>query len=168
MTTYIFGYGSLINMKYNKELKSPLSRRTYPVIVENMQRQLNVYGAKHLVLGVRDKPHAKTNGILFKVTAEELQKLIRRESLYEPRPLAFARLTFYNFIKNEIQFEENDRILCFYPLLPILKKIYTPKNDKAMQKYIKICLDGCMAIQAAHGEAHADIFVDDFVHWISK
>ena len=46
MSTYVFGYGSLINMNNNIELTNHLNKKSCPVIIKGAKRSLNVKGKK--------------------------------------------------------------------------------------------------------------------------
>jgi cation transport regulator ChaC len=84
MPTYVFGYGSLINMKTNKELALQ-NKKIWPVMVSGLKRMLNVSGplSKHLVFDVKNAKKHSCNGVLFEVSEQELASLVKREKLYE-------------------------------------------------------------------------------------
>ena len=142
MSTYIFGYGSLLNLSSNK--------KSWPVKVHGLKRSLNVAGQRHLVFGVKYVPTAKCNGLLFKVNAAELDQLLLREKLYDLKLLTKSRLEFYN---NKIKFQPKDKIYCFYPQAKyVLSK--KERESKAVSKaYLNICLAGITD----------PVFLDDFL-----
>jgi hypothetical protein len=147
MSLYIFGYGSLINMTYNKELNNPLERTIYPVKSRNMERSWNVCGKTKTYMGVRNKKNFVINGILFKISEEELTKLINRETYYEPKIISFDRISFY---KDPLIFNCDDKIICFYSK-PNNNNICSPKD----LSYLYMCLEGCLKISKA--------FTKDFI-----
>ena len=123
------------------------------VTVKGLKRSLNVDGKKHRVFGIKDVKTAHCNGILFKVTHEELDNLIEREKLYTMKPLAKSRIQF-NY-KKCITFKPNDEVICFYPMK---KYVLTKTNlDKKPinENYLQICIEGSSKINKQ--------FLDDFV-----
>ena len=158
MSIYIFGYGSLINMKENaNQIKNPLKRKIVPVTVHGLKRQFNVssQGGEYKVLGVKDTKDTKVkcNGILIKLrSAEEMAKLLDREKNYQPKWLDHKRLSFD--YKKQLALNADDQIICFYP-----KAKYTLTKKAAEQlpirpNYLNICLEGAAEI--------SDIFLQDF------
>lgn len=153
MSTYVFGYGSLINMEKNTELNNSIHKKICPVTVKGLKRSLNVNGKNHRVFGVKDVKTSLCNGILFKVTNNELGNLIKREKLYNIKSLAKSRILF-NYTKC-VTFKPNDKVVCFYP---IAKHILTKnKLDTKLinTNYLQICIEGASRIK--------NIFLDDFV-----
>ena len=149
MTTYVFGYGSLINMQENKELTQP--KKSWPVMVNGLKRSLNVHGKNHLVFGVKDVKTSHCNGILFKVNADELARLQEREKLYTMKTLDKKQVEFP--YKKKIQFKPADTIVCFYPQTKyvLTKKELAAKTSSQplkMQNYLRICETGAAAISA--------------------
>ena len=146
MSLYIFGYGSLINMTNNTEIDNPSERCIYPVIVEHMERSWNVCGKSQRYLGVKNRKHYKTNGILFKISEEELKKIIKRETYYEPKQIPNHRIQAYD---KSIRITSNDVIICFYPIITyhICKPIKL--------SYLYMCLKGCLKISKS--------FTKDFI-----
>lgn len=82
MKKYVFGYGSLINMKYSKQLNKKNNRIIIPVVITNLQRHLILCNNKNQYFGVYDNPNYNTNGILIEVDDDELIKLDNRETYY--------------------------------------------------------------------------------------
>ena len=158
MATYIFGYGSLINMKENgNELSNSAIKKIWPVSVSGLKRSFNVVGKNgtYRLLGVKDVKTAFCNGILFKVSTKELEKIVDREKLYTPKLLAPDRLLF-NYNKElklkELKLKEEDRIICFYPQP---KYILAKKTIPLRENYLNICAEGAMNISSN--------FFDDFI-----
>ena len=158
MATYIFGYGSLINMKENgNELSNPAIKKIWPVSVSGLKRSFNVVGKNgtYRLLGVKDVKTAFCNGILFKVSAKELEKIVDREKLYTPKLLAPDRILF-NYNKElklkELKLKEEDRIICFYPQP---KYILAKKTIPLRENYLNICAEGAMNI--------SPLFFEDFI-----
>ena len=153
MSTYVFGYGSLINMEKNTELNNSIHKKICPVTVKGLKRSLNVNGKNHRVFGVKDVKTAFCNGLLFKVTDEELDNLIEREKLYTMKPLSKSRILF-NY-KKCVTFKPNDEVMCFYPMKKYVltkTKLDTKPID---ENYLQICIEGSSKINKQ--------FLDDFV-----
>ena len=149
MTTYVFGYGSLINMQENKELTQP--KKSWPVMVNGLKRSLNVHGKNHLVFGVKDVKTSHCNGILFKVSPQELARLEEREKLYKMKTIDKKRVEFP--YKKKLLFNPADQIVCFYPQAKyvLTKKELAAKTSSQplkMQNYLRICETGAAAISA--------------------
>ena len=154
MSIYIFAYGSLINMAENAELTNKINkkeRKIYPVTVAGLKRSFNVRvlrGEKqYKVLGV--KPVANhnimCNGILFKVSEKELEKLIEREGNYTLNALSPDQLSFKYKYKSTLRIKADDQILYF---LPEKKHTLTKKASELipiLPGYLNICLTGARA-----------------------
>ena len=143
MTIYAFGYGSLINMPKNTELKNYLQKKICPVLVQGLKRTLNVHsktGGNSRVFGVKDVKTANCNGVLFKVAAPEIDALIRREQLYTMKYIAPERIAFPYGPK--LKLKPTDQIICFYPIA----KYVLPKKSLSAYPvkpaYLNICLEG--------------------------
>ena len=153
MSTYVFGYGSLINMENNTELNNCSNKKFCPVTVKGLKRSLNVSGKTHRVFGVKDVKTSICNGILFKVNEKELYNLTNREKLYTMKSLSKDRILF-NYTKC-ITFKPNDTVICFYPIakyvLPKKKLNTKPINED----YLKICINGSYKIN--------EKFLEDFI-----
>jgi len=155
MSIYVFGYGSLINMRENKELSVKNKQKICPVMVSGLKRSFNVSstGGKYKVLGVKNNSDTKKqcNGILIEITdSEELAKLIKREKNYTPRQLALERISF-PYIKH-LSLTKADQIICFYPQAKYTLKKKEASELKIKPKYLQICLAG------------ARDFGEDFLH----
>jgi gamma-glutamylcyclotransferase (GGCT)/AIG2-like uncharacterized protein YtfP len=146
MSTYIFGYGSLINMKENTREIS--KRQIWPVMVDGLKRSFNVssIGGKYKVLGIKEvKGKSKSNGVLIKLrTAEELAKLIDREKNYSTKWLDHKRISFP--YKKQLTLNPDDQVIYFYP-----KAKYTLTKKAAEQlairpNYLTICLEGAVVL----------------------
>lgn len=144
MSIFIFGYGSLINMPQNTELTQP--KKICPVIVSGLKRALNISGpeSKFRVFGVKNSKTHDCNGILFKVSEQELANLIKREQLYKIKLLEKERIDFA--YKKTIAFKPADKIFCFFPQ----HNYVLPKNllnsKPISQKYLNICTEGAQRI----------------------
>lgn len=152
MATYVFGYGSLINMNENgNELSHSDTRKVCPVTISGLKRSFNVVrnDGTYRVLGVKDVKTALCNGILIKVSLKELEHLEHRERLYIPKLLAHDRIIF-NYNKT-LKLKEEDRVICFYPR----PKYILAKKIPLRENYLNICAEGAMKISRT--------FFDDFM-----
>lgn len=157
MSIYVFGYGSLINMKENKELIFKKGRIICPVMVNGLNRAFNVSSSKYKVLGVKDTKNAnkQCNGILIKIDyAEELAKLLHREANYTSKELNLARISFP--YKKKLILQPGDKVLCFYPKTKFTLTQKASKQLNIRPNYLNICLDG----SANFGKD----FLQDFLH----
>lgn len=146
MSTYVFGYGSLINMKYTDEISNSLTRRICPVMIKGLKREFNVSTESntHKVLGIKKNVNHFCNGILFKVNEEELNKLKMREKQYYIIFLNINHIIFkYNQTK---QFKKGDRIICFIPLKEYIYNKKDALNKPISNRYFDICKEGCINI----------------------
>jgi len=151
MTVYLFGYGSLINMKENKELTE--SKKSWPVRMNGLKRSLNVEGKNHLVFGVKDVKTSHCNGILFKVSPIELARLEEREKLYTIKRIDKKRVEFP--YKKTLQLKPADQIICFYPRAKYVLTKKETATKPSSQNYSRICCTGAAAI--------SEEFYDDFI-----
>ena len=155
MSIYVFAYGSLINMRDNKELFLKNKRKICPVMVSGLKRSFNVSssGGKYKVLGVKNSTdkNKQCNGILIEIDdSEELAKLIKREKNYTAKQLASERLSFP--YKKHLSLTKADQIICFYPKAKYILKKKEASELKIRPKYLQICLAG------------ARDFGEDFLH----
>ena len=161
MSTYIFGYGALINIKNIKEIKYNKNRTICPVSVTGLKRTFNVISqnGQYKVLGVKDTPNKKQhcNGVLIKInTAEELAHLITREKKYEPKWLNPKRILF-NYDK-KIKLNPADHIIYFYPTPPNTLTQKAAKELDIRPNYLNNCLAGARDF--------GDVFLRDFIQTI--
>lgn len=163
MTIYIFGYGSLINLEKNKDLRQDqiIVRELYPVMVKDLKRYFNVLGNKNNIdyrlLGVYDEPHAFCNGLLYQVSAQELEKLIKREQNYTATILDPNRLLF-NYNKT-LTLSADDKVICFYPNPEHMLIQEMALSVPIQPDYREICYAGAKRISQA--------FFEDFVKYTS-
>ena len=156
--TFVFGYGSLINMATNVgELENPLSKPVWPVTVAGLQRRLDVLtpSSNSLVFGVyqREEEEATTNGILFQVNKHELQKLKLRERLYTVKTLDTKRIiNTYGVVLPPIK-----KLLCFFPIKKYV--VNHTLNFRILPGYLKLCLYGC--------KRFGKQFVQDFIQGLN-
>jgi hypothetical protein len=135
MTVYLFCYGELMNLKTVKEINQP--KKSWPVMINGLKRSLNVTGKNHIVFGIKEEKGERCNGLLIKVSQDELSRLKNRERLYTLKTLDKERVEFP--YKKTIQFNQADAIVYFHPKADYVLN----KNDIApslqTQHYLRLC-----------------------------
>ena len=94
MSIYVFGYGSLIEVKNIPQISQACIRQFWPVRVQGLARSLCVRHGSSRVFGVQSVPSAVCNGVLFEVVLAELEALAKREEYYFPALLDAKQLEF--------------------------------------------------------------------------
>ena len=141
MTVHVFAYGSLLN---KEELKNEfnIKKKIIPVMISGLKRSFDVSSSndKYKVLGVKNKKGARCNGALFKVSEEELEKLIKREKNYTIKAIDINRISF-DYGK-KITFKKDDQVRCFYPK-PLYRLDKKQRESRPIRpNYLNICLEG--------------------------
>ena len=146
MSIYVFGYGSLINMKENKaELNLNIKHKVVPVAVSGLKRSFNVssQGGKYKLLGIKETKNSaiKCNGILIQIrNTEELAKIMEREKNYKPKWLDHKRISFpYN---KQLALKPSDQIIYFYPKAKYTLTKKAAEDLSIRPNYLSICLEG--------------------------
>lgn len=164
---FIFGYGSLLNLKTH--LVEP-NNIHYVNLIPNqsfsVRRSFNAksYWKKsntnnlYTALGLEhvDFVNAQViNGIIFEVDDEQLKNIIIREQNYEMVKLEASMFEFVD--ENQNFFEPNQPIITFIP-----SKSEYPNCDCPLDnKYIEICLDGFLL----NGKNFANDFINNTNGW---
>jgi gamma-glutamylcyclotransferase (GGCT)/AIG2-like uncharacterized protein YtfP len=145
MVNYIFAYGSLINMKYNKQLDKNDNRIVIPVTIHKVQRHWIYCKNTKTYLGIRYDDNSKTNGLILEVSDDELDKLDIRERYYNRIKLNLNQIE-YNYNFNSKILTELDNLFTYYPdPLKSMYYIFNKSNDQA-NNYLTICLSGCLKV----------------------
>lgn len=169
---YIFGYGSLIEQE-SRMRTTPSAKIALPVRVRGVKRgwfaQGSNIGFSTTFLGCILEENFYTNGVIYKVSEEELSILDVRESNYHRTKISFtdvedlsgsmkesSNIWIYtnNFVDNQVP----DFMLpsAKYPIV---------------QSYVDICINGCLEIEALYPKAREGKFAIDFIvntHYWSK
>lgn len=145
MVNYIFAYGSLINMKYSKELDKNDNRIIIPVNINKIQRRWIYCKNDKIYLGIKHDDKSKTNGLIIEVSDVELNRLDIRERYYNRIKLNINQIE-YNYNLNTVKLKESDNLFIYYP--DPLKSIYYifNKSNKQANNYLTICLSGCLKV----------------------
>lgn len=164
---HIFGYGSLINTEC-RATTSPNALYASPVNVAGIRRgwfgRLDDVGPTYLA-AVPDA-NSNCNGVIFKVSAEELTAFDEFETGYNRElidPKSVTMLDDSKPVEGDIWFYTG-RAKCFAsPESPIL------------QSYVDVCLNGCLEIEARFPLAKQADFARTFLktstdwnqHWLN-
>jgi len=159
MVNYIFAYGSLINMKYSKELDKNDNRIIIPVTINKIQRHWIYCKNSKTYLGIKHDDKSKTNGLIIEVSDDELNRLDERERYYNRLKLNINQIDYNYPINSRIltenlkpteltytELKESDNLFTYYP--DPLKSTYYIFNKKSEQanNYLTICLSGCLKV----------------------
>lgn len=124
MKTYIFGYGSLMNV-YSLQKTLPGKVIECCVTLVGYQRKFNVLIDGYLYLNIVQREGYSVQGVLVEITEEDLKSMEYREPGYE-------RVDVTDKIKEVI----NGRVFAY--IAP--DKSYP--GEKVLQSYIDICISG--------------------------
>jgi hypothetical protein len=150
MVNYIFAYGSLINMKYSKELDKNDNRIIIPVNINKIQRHWIYCKNGKTYLGIKHDDKSKTNGLIIQVSNDELKRLDLREKYYNRIKINTNQIE-YNYDLNRInitydKLTESDNLFTYYPdKLKSIYYIFNKSNEQA-NNYLTICLSGCLKV----------------------
>lgn len=152
---YIFGYGSLIEDE-SRQRTIPSARDAYPAMVEGIRRGWFARGATSglatTYAGALDDPEARANGVVFRVSEQELAVMDLSESagyrrcLIEPDQITMLdgrkappRGLVWTYINNfpPSELEEN---------IP-------SESFPLVQSYIDMCINGCLEVEARYPTA---------------
>lgn len=153
---YIFGYGSLINSQ-SRVATSPSALYASPVKVVGIQRgwfgRLDDVGPTYLA--ALPSPNSNCNGVIFKVSVEELAAVDEYESGYGRKRIDS---------KNVIMLDESKPVpegdIWFYTCA--VKRFATPQSP-ILQSYVDTCLNGCFEIEASFPKAKEAKFAEQFL-----
>ena len=144
---WIFGYGSLINVK-SVQRSLPKVDDLIPVRITGYQREFRIassYRVDHdiglpiSVLNLVKSADSKVNGVAFFVDDSDYEILCDREKVYQPKPCIMTLLNDTREAFEGVFFQAVNK-----PLYPFLEE------SKVQFDYLQECLAGC------------DNFGDDF------
>lgn len=164
--TYIFGYGSLMNAT-SRRRTTPNAVHVRPVIVSGIARGWWVYsktiGPNVTYLAVTAEADARTNGVVYAVTDEELAATDRRERSYVRQPIPAAAVTV---LDGDTPLEPDDQVWAY--LLPGQRQHPDPDHP-IVQSYVDVCLTGCLDIEdhfpQAKAAGYAALFMQQTANW---
>ncbi len=178
MKNYVFGYGSLIEGA-SRMRTTPDAKYVYPIVVYGYERgwfaHVDVPGLTTTFLGcLQSADRGKSvNGVIYKVTAEQLVTLDARESGYLRTEIDSSA------IENLSDVDLSDATIHVY--LSNLDPSKTPApffpsvEAPIVQSYVDICLNGCLEIEELFPAARKYGFAANFIgntigwnrHWVN-
>jgi gamma-glutamylcyclotransferase (GGCT)/AIG2-like uncharacterized protein YtfP len=155
---FIFGYGSLIESQ-SRTMTSPSALSASPVNVVGIQRgwfgQLGGVSLSPTYLGAVADVNFKCNGVIFKVSREELHAFDIHETGYRRERLDQKNITMLDGTKSA---PEGD--IWFYS--PPEKRSASPEFP-IVQSYVDLCLNGCLEIEEQYPLAKEVEFAETFL-----
>jgi hypothetical protein len=153
---YIFGYGSLIDSQ-SRKATAPSASYASPVQVIGIQRgwfgRLDDVGPTYLA--ALPNPNSNCNGVIFKVSVQQLAAFDEYESGYERKLID---------PKNVILLDDSRPVaegeIWFYTCT--VKRFATPESP-ILQSYVDTCLNGCFEIEANFPGAKEANFAEQFL-----
>jgi len=160
---FIFGYGSLIEDE-SRQRTTPSARDAWPAKVCGIRRGWWARGAESglttTFLGAIADPAAECNGVIYKVSAEELAATDRRESAGYQR----CRIDSDKIKMLDGRTEPLEGVVWAYiNLIPPDKlgdNLATPQFP-IVQSYVDICIHGCLEVEGRYPTAKG--FTRDFI-----
>jgi gamma-glutamylcyclotransferase (GGCT)/AIG2-like uncharacterized protein YtfP len=161
---FIFGYGSLVESQ-SRARTSPSALYAFPVNVVGIQRgwfdQVGGVSLSTTYLGAIPDPNSSCNGVIFKVSQQQLEAFDQRETGYKRERIDQNNITMFDGSKSapegDIWFYANTEKRFASPEFPIV------------QSYVDICLNGCLEIEATYPLAkeaeYAETFLKTSTNW---
>jgi gamma-glutamylcyclotransferase (GGCT)/AIG2-like uncharacterized protein YtfP len=161
---FIFGYGSLLESR-SRVMTSPSALDASPVNVTGIQRGWfgRVGGVSLSPTYLAAVPHADShcNGVIFKVSQQELEKFDEYETGYQRERIAQHNIAMLDGSKSA---PEGD--VWFYTS-PVQHE--ASPEFPIVQSYVDICLNGCLELEANYPLAlegeFALTFIKTSTHW---
>jgi len=155
---FIFGYGSLVESQ-SRARTSPTALYAAPANVVGVQRgwfdQVGGVSLSTTYLGAVADPNSSCNGVIFKVTPQQLNEFDQRETGYQRERINPNNVTMFDGSKSapdgDIWFYANTKKRLASPEFPIV------------QSYVDICLNGCLEIEATYPLARDAAFAETFL-----
>ena len=142
---FIFGYGSFLESR-SRVMTSPSALYASPVNVVGIQRgwfgRVVSASLSPTYLGAISDPNFNCNGVIFKVSQQELEALDNHESGYKRERLDQKNIAMLDGSKSA---PEGD--IWFYA---VTEKRFASPEFPIVQSYVDICLNGCLEIEAAY------------------
>jgi hypothetical protein len=155
---FIFGYGSFLESR-SRVMTSPSALYASPVNVAGIQRgwfgRVVSASLSPTYLGAVSEPSFNCNGVIFKVSRQELEAFDNHESGYKRERIDQKYITMLDGSKSA---PEGD--IWFYA---VTEKRFASPEFPIVQSYVDICLNGCLEIEAAYPLAKEAEFADTFL-----
>jgi cation transport regulator ChaC len=160
---FIFGYGSLIEDE-SRQRTTPSARDAWPAKVEGIRRGWWARGAASglttTYLGAIADPKANCNGVIYKVSAEELAATDKRESAgYQRCRIETDKITWLDGRTTPLE----GVVWAYINRLSkdqIGDNLATPQFP-IVQSYVDICIHGCLEVEGRYPTAAG--FTQDFI-----
>jgi gamma-glutamylcyclotransferase (GGCT)/AIG2-like uncharacterized protein YtfP len=161
---FIFGYGSLIESQ-SRAMIAPSALQASPVNVAGIQRgwfgQIGGASLSPTYLAAIPDPHANCNGVIFRVSQQQLEAFDEHEIGYLRQRIDPHNISMLDGTKSAA-----DGDVWFYA--PPDKRFASPEFP-IVQSYVDICLNGCLEIEATYPltkEAKfAEVFLKTSTDW---
>ena len=154
----IFGYGSLVESQ-SRARTSPSALYAAPANVSGIQRgwfdQTPGVGFSTTYLGAVVDANSNCNGVIFKVSAQQLEAFDQRETGYNREKIDQKNVTM---LDGSDSAPEGD--IWFYANK---EKRYASAKYPIVQSYVDICLNGCLEIEATYPLAKKAAFAETFL-----
>ncbi len=155
---YIFGYGSLVQTE-SRTRTVPSAQFASPVIARGISRgwydQIGGPSWNPTYLGAVADTNATTNGVIYPVSAADLEADNQREVGYRPTRIDPTAITMLDGSQ-----AAPDADIWYYA--NVEKKPVSAAHP-IVQSYVDICIDGCLEIEAAYPLAKAAGFAVQFI-----
>ena len=155
---FIFGYGSFLESR-SRVMTSPSALYAFPVNVVGIQRgwfgRVVSPSLSPTYLGAVSDPNFNCNGVIFKVSQQELEAFDNHESGYKRERIDQKNITMLDGSKSA---PEGD--IWFYA---VTEKHFASPEFPIVQSYVDICLNGCLEIEAAYPLAKEAEFAETFL-----
>ena len=155
---FIFGYGSLVESQ-SRAMISPSALYAFPVNVLGIQRgwfgQVGGVSLSPTYLGAVSDPNSNCNGVIFKVSQQQLEVFDNHETGYKRERIDRKNITMLDGSKSA---PEGD--IWFYA---VTEKRFASPEFPIVQSYVDICLNGCLEIEAIYPLAKEAEFAETFL-----
>lgn len=165
MNNFIFGYGSLLE-KESRKRTNPLVEEVYPLKIQGFLRgwfgRTGVKGLTTTFLGcVKSPEESFVNGIIYKISEEELKELDDREKGYKRIIVPYESIEdYYSIIKpiDNVFIYSND-----FKDNKIPNNTLPTKNFPIVQSYVDMCIQGCIEIESDYDNPSIKNFTKEFI-----
>lgn len=155
---FIFGYGSFIESK-TRAMTSPSALHASPANVVGILRgwfgQVGGVSLSPTYLGAVADASANCNGVIFKVSQEQLEAFDKYETGYQRERIDQSNISMLDGSRSapegDIWFYTNTERRSASPEFPIV------------QSYVDVCLNGCLEIEATYPLAKEAEFAETFL-----
>jgi gamma-glutamylcyclotransferase (GGCT)/AIG2-like uncharacterized protein YtfP len=155
---FIFGYGSLVESQ-SRARTSPSNLYASPVNVSGIQRgwfdQVGGVTLSTTYLGAVPDANSNCNGVIFKVSQQQLDEFDQRETGYKRERIEQKNISMLDGSKSA-----PDGDIWFYANA---EKRYASAEFPIVQSYVDICVNGCLEIEATYPLAKQAQFAATFL-----